>query len=90
MAKRLKGSDLGYSSQGTPDPETLAELKHTYRDAAIGRGLPPKVLQQYFRLLELEAKARWGDDKANSEAAQLAKELSPFLSFDAEDVDWSN
>ncbi len=90
MSRHLKGSELGYHGKGAPDPDTLVELQRTYRDAVIGRGLPPKVLQQFIRMLELEAKARWGNDKAKAEAEKIAKELEPLLQFDPDDVDWNN
>jgi len=90
MSKRFKGSQLGYHGKGVPDPETLAELQQTYRDAKIGRGLPPEILQQYIRLLGLESKARHGNGKAKVEAEKIAKELAPVFHFDIDDVDWDN
>ena len=90
MSRRLKGSELGYHGKGVPDLETLAEIQQTYRDAVIGRGLPPKVLQQYIRLLGLEAKAQRGNDEAKAEAEKIAKELEPLLHFNIDDVDWNN
>jgi hypothetical protein len=90
MSKRFKGSELGYHGKGTPNSETLAELQLTYRNAAIGRGLPPKILQQYIHMLGLEAKARRRNDEARVEAERIAMELKPFLYFDPEDVDWNS
>jgi hypothetical protein len=90
MSKRFKGSQLGYHGKGVPDPETLADLQQTYRDATIGRGLPPEILQQYIRLLELEAKARRGNGETKAEAEKITKRLASFLHFDVDDVDWNN
>lgn len=90
MGKRLKGSELGYQGKGVPEPEILADLQRTYRNAMISRGLPPKILLGYIRLLGLEAKARRGNVEADAEADQIRKELGPFLSFDVDEVDWDN
>jgi hypothetical protein len=90
VSKRLKGSELGYHGKGVPDPETLADLQQSYRDAMIGRGLPPQVLQQYIHLLGLEAKARRGNSEAKTEAGKITKELEPILHFNVNEVDWNN
>jgi hypothetical protein len=90
MSKRFKGSQLGYHGKGTPDPETLADLQQTYRDAKIGRGLPPEILQQYIRLVGLQAKARYGHGEAKAKADKIAKELEPILHFDVNEVDWND
>jgi len=90
MSKRLRGSQLGYYGKGVPDPETLTDLQQTYRDAMVGRGLPPEILHQYIRLLGLEAKARRGNGEAKAEAEKITKQVAPFLHFDVDDVDWNN
>ncbi len=90
MGKPLKGSELGYHGKEVPDQETLAGLQQSYRDAMIGRGLPPRVLQQYIHLLGFEAKARRGNSEAKAEAEKVTKALEPILYFNVDEVDWNN